>query len=148
MQRATRGAPARVSAPRVTGARAGAEGQNEHIWQAWATLEVREGNIAQARKVRACRPPRHAAPLLARARCPADGPARRAQLFDAATVANGSHAPAWHGWGLLEKRQGNLTRARDLWMKARPRSGPRGVAACAQAAAAHPASPSRVSCPV
>ncbi len=56
VQNATRGAPARVSAPQVTSVRAGAEGQNEHIWQAWATLEVREGNIAQARKVRACRP--------------------------------------------------------------------------------------------
>ena len=40
-----------------------------------------------------------------------------AQLYDAAIVANGSHAAAWHGWGLLEKRQGNPLRARDLWMK-------------------------------
>lgn len=44
----------------------------------------------------------------------------RAQLYDAAIVANGSHAAAWHGWGLLEKRQGNPLRARDLWVKAWP----------------------------
>lgn len=39
------------------------------------------------------------------------------QLFDAALVANGEHAASWHGWGLLEKRQGNFKKARDLWMK-------------------------------
>ena len=39
------------------------------------------------------------------------------QLFDAALVANNEHAASWHGWGLLEKRQGNFRKARDLWMK-------------------------------
>jgi hypothetical protein len=39
------------------------------------------------------------------------------QLFDAATVADKKHAAAWHGWGMLEKKQGNLLRARDLWKK-------------------------------
>lgn len=39
-----------------------------------------------------------------------------AQMFDAATVADGAHAAAWHGWGLLEKREGNYLRARDLWL--------------------------------
>ena len=39
------------------------------------------------------------------------------QLFDAALVANSEHAASWHGWGLLEKRQGNFRKARDLWMK-------------------------------
>lgn len=39
------------------------------------------------------------------------------QLFDAAIVANKKHAASWHGWGLLEKRQGNLVKARDLWLK-------------------------------
>ena len=39
------------------------------------------------------------------------------QLYDAAIVANRKHAASWHGWGLLEKRQGNLVRARDLWLK-------------------------------
>ena len=39
------------------------------------------------------------------------------QLFDAALVANNQHAASWHGWGLLEKRQGNFRKARDLWMK-------------------------------
>ena len=41
------------------------------------------------------------------------------QLFDAAIVANRAHAPSWHGWGLLEKRQGNFMKAKDLWMKVR-----------------------------
>ena len=40
-----------------------------------------------------------------------------AQLFDASIVANKAHAAAWHGWGLLEKRQGNLMKAKDLWLK-------------------------------
>ncbi|BDA50860.1 PsbB mRNA maturation factor Mbb1, chloroplastic [Coccomyxa sp. Obi] len=63
-------------------------GQNEYIWQAWATLEARLGKASQARK-----------------------------LYDAAIVANRKHAASWHGWGLLEKRQGNLVKARDLWLK-------------------------------
>ncbi|KAK9907358.1 hypothetical protein WJX75_002146 [Coccomyxa subellipsoidea] len=63
-------------------------GQNEYIWQAWATLEARLGRASQARK-----------------------------LFDAAIVANKKHAASWHGWGLLEKREGNLVKARDLWLK-------------------------------
>ena len=54
-----------------------------------------------------------------------------AQLYDAAIVANGSHAAAWHGWGLLEKRQGNPLRARDLWVKAWPAScGAAGIIIC------------------
>jgi tetratricopeptide (TPR) repeat protein len=32
-------------------------------------------------------------------------------------VASPQHAAAWHGWGLLEKDQGNYLRARDLWLK-------------------------------
>jgi hypothetical protein len=42
---------------------------------------------------------------------------RRAQLFDASIVADRGHAAAWHGWGLLEKRSGNLAKAKDLWTK-------------------------------
>jgi hypothetical protein len=38
-------------------------------------------------------------------------------LFDAATAADKTHAAAWHGWGMLEKREGNLLRARDLFVK-------------------------------
>ena len=97
----------------------GAEGQNEFIWQAWATLEARVGNVAKARKV--C-----SFPLVMGCMCfslvalDVDILLGRAQLYDAAIVANGSHAAAWHGWGLLEKRQGNPLRARDLWVKARP----------------------------
>lgn len=53
------------------------------------------------------------------------------QLFDAATVANSRHAAAWHGWGLLEKREGNLVKARDLWMKVR------GTVACCTASLLH-----------
>ena len=73
----------------------GAGGQNEYVWQAWATLEARCGNVAQARR-----------------------------LFDAALVANRAHAAAWHGWGLLEKRQGNLLKARDIWVKVRAQALP------------------------
>eukprot|EP00884_Botryococcus_braunii_P022420 jgi/Botrbrau1/8862/Bobra.50_2s0019.1 len=63
-------------------------GVSEYIWQAWAVLEMRQGNTSRAR-----------------------------QLFDAATAANDQHAAAWHGWGLLEKREGDVVRARDIWMK-------------------------------
>ncbi|KAK9785605.1 hypothetical protein WJX73_006036 [Symbiochloris irregularis] len=64
------------------------DGGNAYIWQAWATLEAKTGNIKYAR-----------------------------QLFDAAVTADKTHAASWHGWGLLEKRQGNLLRARDIWLK-------------------------------
>ncbi len=46
--------------------------------------------------------------------------ARARQLYDASTVADPKHAAAWHGWGLLEKQQDNVLRARDIWLKARP----------------------------
>jgi len=60
-------------------------GENAFLWQAWAVLEERCGDVAAARR-----------------------------LYDAATVADKRHAAAWHGWGMLEKRQGNFQRARDL----------------------------------
>lgn len=58
-----------------------AGGTNAHIWSAWAYLAAKMGNISLARK-----------------------------LYDAAIVANPQHAAAWHGWGLLEKDQGNYLR--------------------------------------
>lgn len=64
------------------------KGENAYIWQAWATLEYKQKNVKQARK-----------------------------LFDAATVADKQHAAAWHGWGMLEKSEGNFKRARDLFVK-------------------------------
>ena len=63
-------------------------GDNAYIWQAWATLEEKDGNVVQARK-----------------------------LYDAATAADKTHAAAWHGWGMFEKGQGNFQRARDLFVK-------------------------------
>jgi len=63
-------------------------GDNAFIWQAWATLEEKQGNTARART-----------------------------LFDAATAADKTHAAAWHGWGMLEKRAGNPTRARQLFLR-------------------------------
>ncbi len=42
---------------------------------------------------------------------------RARKLYDAALVVDGTHACAWHKWGMLEKSQGNFTRARDLWMQ-------------------------------
>jgi tetratricopeptide (TPR) repeat protein len=62
--------------------------ENAHLWQAFATLERKAGNIQQARK-----------------------------YFDAATIANPKHAAAWHGWGELERGEGNYQRARDLFLK-------------------------------
>ena len=63
-------------------------GDSAYIWQAWATLEERAGDVAKAR-----------------------------QLYDAALAADKTHAAAWHGWAVLEKKQGNFQRARDLLVK-------------------------------
>ena len=63
-------------------------GDNAHLWQAWATLEERAGDVAKAR-----------------------------QFYDAALAADKTHAAAWHGWATLEKKQGNFRRARDLLVK-------------------------------
>ena len=49
-------------------------GENAFLWQAWAVLEERAGDVNAARR-----------------------------LYDAATVADKRHAAAWHGWGMLEK---------------------------------------------
>lgn len=46
------------------------------------------------------------------------GNIRRArELFDAATVANKRHIAAWHGWAVLELKQGNIKKARQLLAK-------------------------------
>ena len=46
------------------------------------------------------------------------GNIRRArQLFDAATVADKKHVAAWHGWAVLEIKQGNIKKARHLLAK-------------------------------
>ncbi|CAN4090343.1 unnamed protein product [Withania somnifera] len=45
------------------------QGENPYIWQCWAILENRMGNLRRAR-----------------------------ELFDAATVADKKHIAAWHGW--------------------------------------------------
>lgn len=43
------------------------------------------------------------------------GNTRRArELFDAATVADKRHIAAWHGWAVLEMKQGNIKKARNL----------------------------------
>lgn len=62
-------------------------GDNAYLWQALAVLEERSGRYREAR-----------------------------ECFDAATVADKTHAAAWHGWGMLEQRQGNIKRARDLFI--------------------------------
>uniref|UniRef100_A0A1D1YCP5 PsbB mRNA maturation factor Mbb1, chloroplastic n=2 Tax=Anthurium amnicola TaxID=1678845 RepID=A0A1D1YCP5_9ARAE len=61
------------------------QGENPYIWQCWAILEKRLGNIRRAR-----------------------------ELFDAATVADTKHVAAWHGWAILEMKQGNIQKARNL----------------------------------
>ncbi|PHT54110.1 hypothetical protein CQW23_08572 [Capsicum baccatum] len=61
------------------------QGENPYIWQCWAILENRMGNLRRAR-----------------------------ELFDAATVADKKHIAAWHGWAVLELQQGNIKKARNL----------------------------------
>lgn len=39
------------------------------------------------------------------------------KLFDAATVADKTHAAAWHGWAVLELREGNSGKAKTLLRK-------------------------------
>lgn len=63
-------------------------GDNAYLWQAFAVLEEKSGNIALARK-----------------------------YYDASTAADKTHAAGWHGWGTLEKNQGNYQRARELYLK-------------------------------
>ena len=63
-------------------------GDNAYLWQAYAVLEEKSGNIALARK-----------------------------YYDASTAADKTHAAGWHGWGTLEKNQGNYQRARELYLK-------------------------------
>ena len=64
---------------------AATQGDNPYIWQAWAVMEQRAGNMARAR-----------------------------ELFDNGTVADPTHAASWHGWASLEVDEGNLARARQL----------------------------------
>ncbi|KAF7852036.1 hypothetical protein BT93_L1128 [Corymbia citriodora subsp. variegata] len=64
------------------------QGENPYIWQCWAVLENRLGNVRRAR-----------------------------ELFDAATVADKRHIAAWHGWAVLELKQGNVKKARHLLAK-------------------------------
>jgi tetratricopeptide (TPR) repeat protein len=64
------------------------QGENSYIWQCWAVLENRLGNVRRAR-----------------------------ELFDAATVADKKHVAAWHGWANLEIKQGNISKARNLLAK-------------------------------
>ncbi|KAK6913684.1 hypothetical protein RJ641_021005 [Dillenia turbinata] len=61
------------------------QGENPYIWQCWAVLENKRGNVRRAR-----------------------------ELFDAATVADKRHIAAWHGWAVLELKQGNVKKARNL----------------------------------
>ncbi|GMH18235.1 hypothetical protein Nepgr_020076 [Nepenthes gracilis] len=61
------------------------QGENAFIWQCWADLENKLGNMRRAR-----------------------------DLFDAATVADKRHIAAWHGWAILELKQGNIKKARNL----------------------------------
>ncbi|KAK2358377.1 high chlorophyll fluorescent [Trifolium repens] len=64
------------------------QGENSFIWQVWAVLESKMGNVRRAR-----------------------------ELFDAATVADKKHVAAWHGWAILELKQGNIQKARSLLSK-------------------------------
>ncbi|CAM6119782.1 unnamed protein product [Calypogeia fissa] len=70
-------------------------GENPYVWQAWATLEEKCGDISKARK-----------------------------LYDAAIVADKKHVSAWHGWANLELRAGNVRKARSLLNKGLKFCGP------------------------
>ncbi|KAK8947180.1 hypothetical protein KSP39_PZI007230 [Platanthera zijinensis] len=70
------------------------QGENSYIWQCWAVLEHKVGNVRKAR-----------------------------ELFDAAIVADKRHVAAWHGWAVLEINQGNLNKARNLLDKGLKYSG-------------------------
>ncbi|KAK2998006.1 hypothetical protein RJ639_025566 [Escallonia herrerae] len=70
------------------------QGENPYIWQCWAVLENKVGNIRRAR-----------------------------ELFDAATVADKKHIAAWHGWAVLELKVGNIKKARNLLGKGLKYSG-------------------------
>lgn len=70
------------------------QGENPYIWQCWAVLENKVGNVRRAR-----------------------------ELFDASTVADKRHAAAWHGWAVLELKQGNIKKARNLLGKGLKYSG-------------------------
>lgn len=61
---------------------------NPYIWAAWGYLEARCGKPDIARK-----------------------------MYDAAVCVDPAHACAWHKWGMLEKAEGNYTRARDRWLQ-------------------------------
>lgn len=70
------------------------QGENPFIWQCWAVMENKMGNVRKAR-----------------------------ELFDAATVADKTHIAAWHGWAILELKQGNVSKARNLLGKGLKHSG-------------------------
>ncbi|XP_065863813.1 protein high chlorophyll fluorescent 107 [Euphorbia lathyris] len=70
------------------------QGENAYIWQCWAVMENKMGNIRRAR-----------------------------EMFDAATVADKRHVAAWHGWAVLELKQGNVKKARQLLGKGLKFSG-------------------------
>lgn len=71
------------------------QGENAFLWQGWAILEQKIGNITKARK-----------------------------LFDAAIVADKKHVAAWHGWAFLEINEGNVKKGRYLLGKGLKYCGP------------------------
>lgn len=71
------------------------QGENAFLWQGWAILEQKMGNITKARK-----------------------------LFDAAIVADKKHVAAWHGWAFLEINEGNVKKGRVLLSKGLKYCGP------------------------
>ena len=70
---------------------AATKGENAHVWQVWGSLEAR-----------------HAGGDRQRAR----------QLFDAAIAADKTLISAYHSWAMLEQRDGNAAKARQLLVKA------------------------------
>ena len=72
---------------------AATKGENGHIWQVWACLEAKQGDVRKAR-----------------------------QYFDAAITADDTLISAYHSWAMLEQRQRNYAKAKQLLVKALARA--------------------------
>ncbi|QDZ24766.1 PsbB mRNA maturation factor Mbb1 [Chloropicon primus] len=73
---------------------AATKGENAHVWQVWGSLEWKHGGSGGGKGVQRAR-----------------------QLFDAAIAADKTLISAYHSWAMLEKREGNKAKARQLLVK-------------------------------
>eukprot|EP00171_Calliarthron_tuberculosum_P006864 IDg6864t1 len=110
-----------------------------HLWSAWGALERRQNRheVAVGYLERAARiQPDHSNTLQMWAlSCEQLGDEKRRtgpitharELFERASHADPSHAPVWHAWATMERRERNFARARALFdagVRADPYSAP------------------------